>query len=137
MLNDEEVERMSQQTQDDCLEEDAAQEESQVDIINANDHEVQNNNINEEQPAEENELRAQDLENIAILYDQVRSIRRKLESNIDKKLAEDFDSHLKKVMYDLSVSLQELQDGCDQRHDSELMKKKIILFTKKSLIGIC
>jgi len=48
------------------------------------------------------------LENIAILYDQVRCLRRKTEHNIDKKLAEDFDSHLKKVMYDLSVSLQEI-----------------------------
>ncbi|CDW87543.1 UNKNOWN [Stylonychia lemnae] len=84
---------------------------------------------------EENELRAQDLENIAILYDQIRAIRRKIEHNIDKRLAEEFDQHLKNIMYDLSVSLQELQD--DQRTDKDIMKKKIILQTKKSLIGMC
>lgn len=64
----------------------------------------------EDEAPEENELRAQDLENIAILYDQIRAIRRKIEHNIDKKLAEEFDQHLKNIMYDLSVNLQELQD---------------------------
>jgi uncharacterized protein YydD (DUF2326 family) len=38
-------------------------------------------------------------------------------------------------MYDLSVSLQEIQD--DSRDDKEFLKKKIILQTKKSLIGMC
>lgn len=84
---------------------------------------------------EENELRAQDLENVAIVYDQIRGLRRKTEMNIDKKLAEEFDQHLKNIMYDLSVSLQEIQD--DQREDKEVLKKKIILQTKKSLIGMC
>jgi hypothetical protein len=41
-------------------------------------------------------------------------------------------------MYDLSVSLQTLQESCDQSSsDNELLKKRIILMTKKSLIGIC
>ena len=84
---------------------------------------------------EENELRSQDLENVAIVYDQIRGLRRKAEHNIDKKLAEEFDQHLKNIMYDLSVSLQEIQD--DQREDKEVLKKKIILQTKKSLIGMC
>lgn len=44
---------------------------------------------------ESSELKASDLEAIAVLYDQIRFIRRKVEVNIDKKLAEDFDAHLK------------------------------------------
>ena len=74
---------------------------------------------------EENELRAQDLEGIAIIYDQIRGLRRKSEHNIDKKLAEEFDQHLKNIMYDLSVSLQEIQE--DSREDKDVLKKKIIL----------
>ncbi len=75
------------------------------------------------------------MESVAIVYDQIRSLRRKNEHNIDKKLAEEFDQHLKNIMYDLSVSLQEIQD--DHREDKEVLKKKIILQTKKSLIGMC
>lgn len=47
---------------------------------------------------ESSELKAQDLEMIAVLYDQIRQVRRKVEHNIDKRLAEDFDAHLKNVM---------------------------------------
>lgn len=87
MLNDE-IDRISQMTNDGNGEGNAFQTCEEKEL-----------------PAEENELKASDLENIAILYDQVRSVRRKNEHNIDKKLAEDFDQHLKRVMYDLSVSL--------------------------------
>ena len=54
---------------------------------------------------ESSELKASDLEMIAVLYDQIRNIRRKYEQNIDKRLAEDFDHHLKSVMQDLSNNL--------------------------------
>ncbi len=50
-------------------------------------------------------MKAQDLEGVAILYDQIRSVRRKVEHGIDKRLAEDFDKHLKDIMFNLSVSL--------------------------------
>lgn len=40
-------------------------------------------------------LKAEDLEQVAILYDQIRALRRKAEKNIDKKLADAFDQHLK------------------------------------------
>lgn len=97
---------------------------------------------------ESSELKASDLEAIALLYDQIRFVRRKVEHDGDKKLAEDFDLHLKSVMADLSSSLQEIQ------HISELntiqedkkqafqtsvdsMKKRVILATKKALVSIC
>jgi hypothetical protein len=55
-------------------------------------------------------LKAADLEMIAVLYDQIRQVRRKVEHNIDKRLAQDFDQHLKKVMQILSTNLQEIQE---------------------------
>jgi len=65
----------------------------------------QNTQLNDES----SELKAQDLECIAMLYDQIRAIRRRVEVNIDRKLAEDFDLHLKGVMHELSTNLQEIQ----------------------------
>ena len=50
----------------------------------------EDDNLNEENE-EFAELNAADLENIAILYDSIRSVRRRIEKNMDKKLAEDFD----------------------------------------------
>lgn len=47
---------------------------------------------------ESSELKPSDLEGIALLYDQIRQTRRKVEHNIDTRLASDFDSHLKSVM---------------------------------------
>lgn len=54
------------------------------------------------------ELNAADLESIAILYDSIRSVRRRIEKNMDKKLAEDFDLHLKEIMMGLSTRLQKI-----------------------------
>jgi len=42
------------------------------------------------------------LEEIAVLYDQIRHVRRTTEPNMDKELAEDFDQHLKKIMFELT-----------------------------------
>lgn len=38
-------------------------------------------------------------------------------------------------MYELSVSLSDIQNV--DREDKEILKKKIILQTKKSLVGMC
>ena len=57
---------------------------------------------------ESSELKPADLEMIAVLYDQIRQMRRKIEHNIDKRLADDFDQHLKNVMQILSTNLQEI-----------------------------
>ena len=51
------------------------------------------------------ELQAWELEEIAVLYDSIRGVRRRVEVGIDKSLAEDFDRHLKAVMTTLSHNL--------------------------------
>jgi len=51
------------------------------------------------------DLDPEDLEAIAIIYDQIRQIRRdnsNMKNNNDKQLATDFDNHLKQVMNRLS-----------------------------------
>jgi hypothetical protein len=69
---------------------------------------------------ESSELKASDLESIALLYDQIRLIHRKLQSSVDKRLAEDFDSHLKQVMQDLSTNLQEIQHITSQQEINQM-----------------
>jgi len=43
-----------------------------------------------------------ELEIIAVIYDQIRALRRGIDAEGDKQLAEDFDKHLKDVMFELS-----------------------------------
>ena len=57
------------------------------------------NDVEEE---DDTELSEKELEKVAVLYDQIRSVRRRIEKNMDKKLAEDFDKRLKIVMAFLS-----------------------------------
>ncbi len=84
----------------------------------------------EDNEADEGELNAVDLENIAILYDSIRRVRRRVEKNMDKTLAENFDSHLKRVMMELSQKLQVITE------DSPI-RVSTILVTKKNLLDIC
>ena len=42
-----------------------------------------------------------------MLYDQIRAVRRQVSSEQDKVLAEDFDTHLKDVMFELQDSLKD------------------------------
>jgi hypothetical protein len=67
---------------------------------------------------------------VAILYDQIRGVRRRIEKNMDKQLAEDFDKHLKNVMVYLSSKLS-VPDN------SNLNKAVAVLDTKKALFDIC
>jgi hypothetical protein len=62
----------------------------------------------EEEGEEEPELdiSSEDLEAIAVLYDQIRAVRRQRSAEADKVLAEDFDRHLKEVMFQLQDSLK-------------------------------
>jgi hypothetical protein len=53
------------------------------------------------------DLDPEDLEKIAILYDQIRMARRHIENNNDKQLAQDFDGHLKKVMSALGENMNQ------------------------------
>ncbi len=55
---------------------------------------------------------------------------------MDKKLAEDFDLHLKDIMMGLSSRLQKIQESKDQ-NEADHLRVKAILETKKSLLDIC
>ena len=90
---------------------------------------IQRNVKDEKEELEELELLPDDLEAIALLYDTIRSVYRKVEKNVDKRLAEDFDTHLKNSMYELSAVL-----GEEQRPH---LKNSAILKAKHSLMHIC
>jgi len=63
-------------------------------------------NINEsEDGIEKIDIKPEDLEIIAVLYDAIRALRRRIDEQNDKNLAEDFDSHLKDVMSELNESM--------------------------------
>jgi hypothetical protein len=50
-------------------------------------------------------LQTEDLEAVALLYDQIREYRRDREHDIDSQLATDFDNHVKKIMDELNIVL--------------------------------
>jgi hypothetical protein len=55
------------------------------------------------------DLDPEDLEKIALIYDNIRQIRRKsskMSNNSDRQLAEDFDNHLKRAMTELSAEIK-------------------------------
>jgi hypothetical protein len=84
------------------------------------------NMMNTNPDDEELDLTPEDLEAIAILYDSIRAIRRKSERNNDKNLAEDFDRHLKNVMYELSNALKD--DVPVSFKNANILKAKASLF---------
>eukprot|EP00347_Sterkiella_histriomuscorum_P009194 403342166 len=77
-------------------------------------------------------LNPADLEQVALIYDKIRGMHRQHQPQNDKRLATEFDNHLKNVMINLSQVLKE-QDGencnIDQRvKDCEVLKSKFMLF---------
>ncbi len=57
---------------------------------------------------ESSELKHSDLENIAVLYESIRQVIKRVDRNIDSRMANDFDANLKNVMQILSNNLQEI-----------------------------
>lgn len=51
-------------------------------------------------------LKQEDLEGVAIVYDIIREVQREFDSELDKSLADQFDEHVKNVMFDLSNKLK-------------------------------
>lgn len=72
-------------------------------------------------------MNPQDLEQIALIYDQLRSLYRKIDPSIDKKLAAQFDNYLKTVMLNLSNSLKN-PDLSVIEQNSEVLKSKFFLY---------
>lgn len=51
-------------------------------------------------------LKQEDLENVATLYDIIRELQREYDQELDKSLADQFDDHVKNIMFDLSNKLK-------------------------------
>ena len=74
-------------------------------------------------------IKPQDLETIAVLYDSIRALRRRIDEENDKNLADDFDRHLKNVMTELNESIT--------TDDPAHIKNANLLKAKFSLYEIC
>lgn len=86
---------------------------------------------------DELDLNPADLEQIALIYDQIRGLFRSSSGKqngppqkgqgIDKKLASEFDNHLKTVMLNLSNALRS-SDLTIKEKNSEVLKSKYFLY---------
>lgn len=82
-----------------------------------------------EQDMEDIIIKPEDLEIIAVLYDAIRALRRRIDEDNDKHLADDFDRHLKNVMTELNESIT--------TDDPKHIKSANLLNAKFSLYEIC
>lgn len=75
------------------------------------------------------EVNPDELEVVAVLYDSIRAMHKKIDPTRDQLLARDFDAHLKKVMESLSSSVRSEQPVA--------LKNATILRAKFDLFDIC
>lgn len=61
------------------------------------------------------------------MYDQIRALYRKKNILIDKKLATEFDNHLKTVMLNLSNALKNPEFSVTEKN-AEVLKSKFFLY---------
>jgi hypothetical protein len=71
-------------------------------------------------------IKPEDLEIIAVLYDSIRVLRRRIDEENDKNLADDFDRHLKNVMTELKESIT--TDDPTHIKNANLLKAKFSLY---------
>ena len=71
-------------------------------------------------------IKPEDLEIIAVLYDSIRGLRRRIDEENDKNLADDFDRHLKNVMTELKESIT--TDDPSHIKNANLLKAKFSLY---------
>lgn len=62
--------------------------------------------VNSHHTLEEITLKQEDLEKVAIIYDLIRELQREFDPDLDKTLADQFDDHVKNIMFDLSSKLK-------------------------------
>lgn len=152
MLNDTEVEREEFEGEgDQQYEEDeeammnghTGQSDAQSDD-NQQEQESEQQEVQEEEDDDENQIRPddqkedsgdemddivikpEDLEIIAVLYDSIRALRRRIDEENDKNLADDFDRHLKNVMTELNESIT--TDDPTHIKNANLLKAKFSLY---------
>ena len=63
-------------------------------------------NVTNQAIKEEITLKQEDLEGVAIIYDLIREVQREFDSELDKSLADQFDEHVKNVVFDLNNKLK-------------------------------
>jgi len=73
------------------------------------------------------DLNPHELEQIALLYDQIRDLFKSKNLTHDKKLATEFDNHLKTVMINLSNALKNPELTVREKN-AEVLKSKFFLF---------
>lgn len=80
------------------------------------------------------DLDPEDLEQIALIYDNIRQLRRSasaMRGNSDRDMASDFDSHLKRTMSQLSNDIKRTNS-----HQNLHLKNTHVIRAKKELMQI-
>ena len=80
------------------------QEEDNLDTKDGSYNHTNNDNDASGDPGDPN-LKPDDLEAVAVLYDCVRDLYKEQDENSDKVLAEQFDTHVRNVMNDLGQKI--------------------------------
>lgn len=95
--------------------------------------------MDEEQPSPLEDLDPQDLEAIAVIYDNIRQLRRQNAAKMkgkgptDKQMASEFDNHLQTVMGKLTQDIESCENSVPPGH---LGKGTYILESKTKLMEI-
>jgi Ca2+-binding EF-hand superfamily protein len=125
-----EVEEQEESEPHSRLEIQQQQQDSDQDLVqepeDGEGEEIENENEGDE---EDIVIKPEDLEIIAVLYDSIRELRRRIDQENDKNLADDFDRHLKNVMTELNESIT--------TDDPKHIKNSNLLRAKFSLYEIC
>lgn len=90
------------------------------------EHEEEDQHQESEADNDDVVIKPEDLEIIAVLYDAIRDLRRRIDEENDKNLAEDFDKHLKQVMSELNESIT--ADEPNHIKSANLLKAKFSLY---------
>eukprot|EP01017_Pseudomicrothorax_dubius_P047767 TRINITY_DN8610_c0_g4_i5.p1 TRINITY_DN8610_c0_g4~~TRINITY_DN8610_c0_g4_i5.p1 ORF type:complete len:578 (+),score=137.76 TRINITY_DN8610_c0_g4_i5:59-1792(+) len=72
-------------------------------------------------------FKQEDLESVAVLYDVIRELFKKRNPDLDAKLAEEFDEHVRNIMIDLGEKLKVHRDDIDET-TNHLLKAKFALY---------
>ncbi len=128
---DEIMQEEMEQEMEQEIEEEPLEVEPEVEVEDEEEGEGEDTHLvvaEPEQPqdVEELDIKSDDLEAIAVLYDQIRSVRRQEDAEGDKDLAEDFDRHLKDVMFELSDQLKANQPTHSK--NAHILKAKFSLY---------
>lgn len=75
-------------------------------------------------------IRQEDLETLSIIYDSIREVHKEVNSDNDTILADQFDEHVRNILFDLKIKL-------DNQNNSNEVSKAFSLKAKYALYEIC